>query len=402
MKNIGVFWKERGDVAKQNAEQDTKPQAQSGNFELQFNLWNVLACDKQNNASKRKKDFYALDIGLICPISTGEMALLLPFKIKGAHTGGSGKNEPEGAKFEDLNTILRGERELICTIFNDNLTCKEGEDNLYLLTKEGRDEFKLIMYSLGADNIIENTYDLSSNTTVLKFKIFTDFNTIYNNKYSNYRIFLRFRFLLDDLSAFSTKKNISNDFIQSAFSSSRLFDFRINDIRALQSRQDKKEEVLTNAGYKMPLFKKIHFFYMSDPEETITNGSKVKLDSRILESEQWNGYMGDYALVGENLAHHWKSPSGNGANNEPITSMSLFFKTEYTDWNAKRILLYLFVVALLSLLATAFANIISSLLSLNDNPLCSSSDWSVGIWSALTVIIAWMIWHQTMKRSRRS
>lgn len=46
---------------------------------------------------------------------------------------------------------------------------------------------------------------------------------------------------------------------------------------------------------------------MADSEESVENGSSIKLDKRLLENERWHSYLGDkIEFVSENVAHHWK------------------------------------------------------------------------------------------------
>ena len=225
------------------------------------------------------------------------------------------------------------------------------------------------MYELSQENIISLIYDETADVTELTLSINTSFN---NKKFESYSVFVRFRLKLHDLSCFARKKQVSNDWLQSAFSSTYMFDIRVNDGRELSK---KKRELVEHKGYRMPLFTKIHFFYMADSEEMVENGSSIKLDSRLLEKDRWHNYLGqNLEFVSENLAHHWKSkidkcikPQLISIVNDFIlvkTSMdvrnvhgfTLYFKTKFEDLRISRIILYLTIVILLGLISSVFAS----------------------------------------------
>lgn len=85
--------------------------------------------------------------------------------------------------------------------------------------------------------------------------------------------------------------------------------------------QKKKKELEEFNGFHLPEFKKIHFFYMSDSEETVENGSSMKLDSRLLEKERWHSYLGkNIEFTSSNIAHHWKRTSKETLRLKNITS----------------------------------------------------------------------------------
>ena len=174
-------------------------------------------------------------------------------------------------------------------------------------------------------------------------------------------------------------KKVSNDWLQSAFSSSYLFDIRLNDVRELSK---KKKELVEFKGFRLPKFSKVHFFYMADSEESVENGSSIKLDKRLLENERWHSYLGDkIEFVSENVAHHWKRKEEfkfglekvNTQNLQnpnlqfkpsiqPVKNFTLFFKTEFSDCQKKRLFIYILIVVLLGTVASAIIAFIDSLI----------------------------------------
>ena len=305
-------------------------------FEFQINLWNS---DVKSLTSNHKYRFRAIDFGIICPLSTKKIVLLLPFKT-------------EKSDFHDLVKCLSLDADLLCTVFNEDLkSTSEPSKSYYKI--DGK-KIKLLMYELSKENIEEFIYDEQTNVTQITIKVNSDFNT---SKFENYRLFVRFRIMLKSFDSFAKKKKVSNDWLQSAFSSTYMFDIRLNDVRELSK---KKKELVEFNGFKLPSFSKVHFFYMADSEESVENGSSIKLDKRLLENERWHSYLGDnIEFVSENIAHHWKckteiklgiskvdtaNPENPNVTLSPdyrsITNFTLFFKTEFSDCQIKRLILY--------------------------------------------------------------
>mgnify|MGYP004518350417 CR=1 FL=1 len=361
MKSIGVFWSEYSQQDKGKLKecplQDGKKlpvrvENKEDKFELQVNLWNCRVKDLQ---STLLFPFLAIDFGVICPIKTKQLAFLLPFKV-------------EKDKFVDLADILFHHSELLCSIFNENLgISKRFNDNYYCIDGDR----KLLMYELSVDNIIEMNYDDANNATLIRFSINSDF--LEDN--SERRLFLRFRFSLDNLDCFAIKKRISNDWLQSAFSSTYLFDIRINDARELSK---KKIELLEMHNYHFPKFKKVHFLYMADATESIESDNSVSKDSRLLEKDRWTPYLGEnLQFTSENIAHHWKLKESKSIGiarsilhdgkldvkyvpiTKPFSSFTLFYKTIFSELETNRIALYSIIVILLGILSSAIVTIVS-------------------------------------------
>lgn len=390
MKSIGVFWKKEDDRTfcqqcphhKMEIEpSETNNKKTDEDFEFQINLWNS---DVKSLTSNHKYRFRAIDFGIICPLSTKKIVLLLPFKT-------------EKSDFHDLVKCLSLDADLLCTVFNEDLkSTSEPSKSYYKI--DGK-KIKLLMYELSKENIEEFVYDEQTNVTQITIKVNSDFNT---STFENYRLFVRFRIMLKSFDSFAKKKKVSNDWLQSAFSSTYMFDIRLNDVRELSK---KKKELVEFNGFKLPSFSKVHFFYMADSEESVENGSSIKLDKRLLENERWHSYLGDnIEFVSENIAHHWKckteiklgipkvdttNPENPKVNLSPsyrsITNFTLFFNTEFSDCQIKRLILYVLIVMLLGFIASAFVTLIDSWLSC----LCAYKQLA---WVTLIIILCFILY----------
>lgn len=369
MKSIGFFWTNSEDeneccrkcphLKEDTTQSNSASKEQTGDeFEFQINLWNS---DVKSTVTNEKYRFRAVDFGIVCPLSIRKFVLLLPFKA-------------DISEFHDLVRCLSLDADLLCTVFNEDLKSTSEPSKSYHTIEGGK--VKLLMYELSKENIEDFTYDEQTGVTQITVTINSDFNT---ESFSEYRLFVRFRILLKSFLAFAKKKKVSNDWLQSAFSSSYLFDIRLNDVRELSK---KKKELVEFKGFKLPKFSKVHFFYMADSEETVENGSSIKLDKRLLENERWHSYLGDkIEFVSENIAHHWKKKEerrlvltsvdfqnqqmptvGIKPSSTSIINFTLFFKTEFSDCQRKRLFIYLLIVVLLGTVASAIIAFIDSLI----------------------------------------
>ena len=366
MKSIGIFWKSNHDeddycqrcphgkdkVRETNENCPSKDEL----FEFQINLWNTDVINVANNDRHR---FRAIDFGIICPLSTRKLVFLLPFKV-------------DKSAFHDLVKCLSLDTDLLCTVFNEDLKSTSEPAKSY--HKIESPNIHLLMYELSKENIESLVYDDAVDVTEMTISINTNFE---DEKLNDYQLFIRFRLKLNSFDSFAKKKRISNDWLQSAFSSTYMFDIRLNDVRELSK---KKKELVEFKGYQLPVFKKIHFFYMADSEENVENGSAMTLDKRLLEKERWHSYLGEnIVFASENIAHHWKSKmktpfklekvnviDGKQSKEEFVSdekfilNFTLFFKTEFSDYQFSRILLYAIIVVILGSLASAIISLIGS------------------------------------------
>ena len=287
-------------------------------MEVHINLWNVR--------TKGGLDFFAIDFGLKFDKDVEAMKLVLPF-------------ETNKEDFSDLAHILTNNKSLLCTVFNADMSISsEQSDSIHnIVNNDSKEEMSI--YELSYRNLEWKEFDSESNSTELtitpKYK---------SENINGKKVYVRFRIKLHDIDMFAHTRKLSNDLIQSAFSSTRLFDIRLNDKREI----DKKliESVLYE-NFQMVKIEKMHFFYMADAEESLENGSNIALDTRMLEKERWNPYLEETEMSSEYLAYHWKL-SRNKQDKPLYSTFSVFFKANYTSYDIKRILKYTMIVIMLS------------------------------------------------------
>lgn len=361
MKSIGLFWKpsvqEKENTCPHKEEckiikQDVAKKEDE--FEIHVNFWNTEINDV---VSHKRKHLYALDFGVVCPLNLKELVLLIPAKV-------------EKDQFVDLVSRLASDRELMCTVFNENLTIASKPTKSYHLIRNENESLLFLLYELSNENIVDINYSRDNGYTVIK--IANNLETISPKTAKN--IYVRFRILLNDVHAFSIQRNVSNDWFQSAFSSSYMFDFRLNDVREFDKKVSEK---LKHDHYEMAKLNKVHFFYMADADEVVENGSSMKLDSRLLETQRWHSYFGNNVQLNrENLAHHWKKcilktvrkdDEGNLVDEyvrTPFDDFSLYFKVVYSHYKYRRVLIYSTIVFILGFLASSAVSFLQSLWNL--------------------------------------
>ena len=334
MRSIGLFVKQNNDAS------DKEKKDHSNLMEIHINLWNVR--------TKGGDDFYAIDFGLKYHKDVDSIKLVLPFDAK-------------QEDFSDLAHVLTNNKSLLCTVFNADMSISsEQSDSIHDVINLDSGE-KMAIYELSSRNIEWKPFDKDCNSTELTITPRYEKEKIKEDK-----VYVRFRIKLHNLSMFAHTRKLSNDLIQSAFSSTRLFDIRLNDKREI----DKKliEDIVYD-DYKMVKIEKMHFFYMVDAEETLENGSNIPLGTRMLERERWNPYLEDSEMNEEYLAYHWKLNCQKKEDViEPYATFSVFFKTNYTSYDIRRIFRYSIIVILLSFLGSL---IVSAFFSSGENRLYS-------------------------------
>lgn len=233
------------------------------------------------------------------------------------------------------------ESKLISTLFNDNLNLQIDSNSDFAKVTNGDVNKDFFTYKLKEDNI-----------SVGKFKdgviIKISFKLI--SKVKNEKLYIRFRINKDYSDTFCTISKPANEVLQSQFSKTELFNFRINEVR------DISNEVLEKINInKLVRFERILFFYICSTSDEYLYSHKPYSGLRILEKDKWNTYIGDDVLNNTNniLAYQFKETAkkegGNSENVVLINDYNFLFQTKYDHNNKKTIwkyLLYLFLITL--------------------------------------------------------
>lgn len=174
--------------------------------------------------------------------------------------------------------------------------------------------------------------------------------------------YIRFRIQIKKSGEFIIERNLSNDFLQSAFSKIELYDLRFNEARNIH---DKINEQFKEEEYMLARFHDAHIFFVSSSKVQVNNGSKIKTDSRIIEPDIWSEYEPPHNPDNIFIAHHWKmipqdtyEHKHNKRTNK--VALDIFFSAVSPRFRFGTVVLYVFVVVLLgcigSILATDFTS----------------------------------------------
>lgn len=247
----------------------------------------------------------------------------------------------EKSSLVDLGCKLKTS-EAVSTIFNDFYKMESGPG------KSSMDKFFIdegnafYVFELGENNIKVENNEQSLNGTFVTLSIPIP-DELRQTKFNLY-IRLRCNICSPEGRKFlKHDEQISNNFLQAAFSRMELYDFRLNDIR---NTDDKVFQELTSKNcFKLVEMRKVHFFFMTGAKDHVVNGNTDRMDTRMLEIDKWAEYRGktfEHALV----AYHWKKKKEK-EDPENIKSFEVFFRNTCNNVNWLLVVSYLcFLVAI--------------------------------------------------------
>lgn len=339
MKSIALYYSTKNQTADGATDAvDAAPKVkQKGNLcaEFHVNIWKV----EEGRVFLRPR--LCLDMGVLFPKSCKALCFYLPFEIEDS--------------IVDLSDYLSSDKQTLSAVFNTEVKCwPNGNQNFYNVIFPEDTDRQFYLYKLGDLNIEKTPVGNDSKDGIfLTVKINGEpSKDAEKSDIDSDQIYVRFRLRLKKACTFVRSEHISNDLLQAAFSSTDLYDIRINESRVLSSKI--KEQMELNSFLPF-MFEKIHLFYMVDTRENVDNGSSLKQDTRIVEKEQWGRYLPESSLHNTTfVAYHWKKrkKAKIGGLEEPFESFNVFFSTIYPKTNGWRLAAYTFVVVMLGFLGS--------------------------------------------------
>ena len=249
-------------------------------------------------------------------------------------------------------------------IFNTDGSIQAKESySVYSFEKENKKE-NLLLFPLNQD--LEKIYFLEPDDEKRKTDIvfnFAIFNAYLNrkNEFAEIKdVYIRLRITSSEL-----KNSIyfdcepSNKSFESAFSGTRIFDFKINEKRNLGIRTIKNVDL---NKYIFPEIKTVHLLIMEPSSYDVESFANKQMTCRELEGDLWNDYFKntiDYSQ-GRILAYHWKFEG----------ECSCLVKVKYSKTNLRTLSAYILVVLALGMLGS-FAVTMLQTVSGNDFVLIS-------------------------------
>lgn len=155
-----------------------------------------------------------------------------------------------------------------------------------------------------------------------------------------YNVYIRFR--IDGLqdNDFCYNEDISNDFLQSAFSKTEMAEVKFNEKRTI----DHNDFQTITKSHTFLNLSTINFFFTGSSEDESVVGTKNFDDCELLDEELWKGYIGGMNPMNKKcISYHWRISN----------IQKIFFRTVYSSRDKWKMMKYAFVVILLSFIASA-------------------------------------------------
>lgn len=326
-------------------------------FDFHANFWS------ENITTKGTKPTYPyLDIGI--KISKWRdlenITFHCPFEVK-------------KGDLKDLTSNLK-QQETEELVFND--TCKPEASGDYCIVhigNEGNNNLLLypLAFSSGDENMNPNVKictsfgcEKESRETDLVID-FLSFQKLLINSGSRSKpsiqsgdtpIYIRFRIGSSELkNKIYFDSNPLNKSFETAFTKSRIVDFKLNEERNLSKYTRHIKDVEDS---HLAVFHAIHFLIMEPSYYDVEYFSDKKMSCRELEEKQWNDYYGGQIDTDKEhvLAYHYSQKAMSGDLLAGSFSMLIKIKAFQSNWNT--IVEYMLIVVVLGILGSALENII--------------------------------------------
>lgn len=276
--------------------------------QIHFNLWN-----------SKKNNLHFLDIGILCENDFSTIMINLP-------RGDSSKVlETEDLSEKMVNNIPNA-------IFNEAIDIEE-RDKLKIFKFKSAEKEPFIVFPFDSINCInKDNYDIKITVQKTNYKLNSE---EIKNKY------YRFRIKNFDHSTVIIEIASKSKSFESSFSSCKIVDFRLNDLKLLKNSIVQK--IVTNS---YP-FLKVHFLYIADIDEDIQLASD-NYSARFLEREVWDDYLNlkQDKIKTDMIAYHLRE--------KETFSTSFLLKCRYNNTSFKHLSIYATIVIGLAFVANVF------------------------------------------------
>ena len=268
---------------------------------MHFNLWD----SKRNN-------LHFLDIGILCKNDTFNIKIGLP------KCGNSLDIEDLSSKFID---------NIPNAIFNSSIDIEET-NRIRVFKIENN--VKFVLSPIDTDKCVNK--EIQNEICISVEKQMLPQNNVPIAEYRYYRFRIK-NFALNKVIIEVDSKSKS---FESSFSSCKVIDFRINDLKLLPVVDAQK---FASSSDK---FEKIHFLYITDINEDVQlSGSDCT--SRFLERDLWNNYLDLSEQKFDMIAYHLRKEKSLDAN--------FLIKCNYNKTSIWHLVVYAIVVIILAVIA---------------------------------------------------
>lgn len=262
--------------------------------------------------------------------------------------------EVDAKEIEDLSEKM-SLKDNANIIFNDDCEI-ETKDNYTIVQMP--DEQRLLAFPLftGMKGIctVEKSTECGETRIVFDFQKFHEYVREVDKLKDLEIIYIRFRIKdveLRDHIYFDNEP--LNKSFESAFSGTRIIDFKVNEKRNIPDSI--RTEIIVNRE-KWVEFGNIHFLAMMPSSYNLTPLCEERMTCRELEQELWDDYLGtkiDFSK-GHVLAYHWRKKA---TEEKTIEDFSCLMKVDYSKTKLVTIIAYALSVVALGMVGSLLANI---------------------------------------------
>ena len=232
---------------------------------------------------------------------------------------------------EDIGNRLN-KKELLRAVFNEPYNFTTNDNDKYITVKNSTKALFNI-YALDINNDIK--LDAKYNGTIVRFPF---------KMFDNLPSYYRFRVKSAFVSELSYIFKPSNSFLESAYSSIEIIDFRINDYRNLGTSLI--EHIQEKSAFNIAL---IHYFVMRSIKDEYIISNQELYSVRQLEKETWGNYItAEDHLYEESFAYHFKKKASDEdkASNKFVSDFSAVLKFRFEDSKFVKYFMWLLAFAL--------------------------------------------------------
>lgn len=334
MKSFGLWYKRSDDNEEKNIE--VKPKAS-----LHVNFW---SCEDLLGTKNAINPYLDIGIKIENYKLIEELCFHCPFPLS------------KDDNIKDLTGKLE-KKSNACLIFNEDCEVETRDSYTIIKIENEKENEELLLFSL--DQVVKDVCEVQKSeaeeeTNILfKFKDFIEYIDHINRLKELDKIYIRFRIKdvsLNDYLFFDSEP--LNKSFESAFSGTRIIDFKINEKRNI----NEMEKAAIVVGKREWLnIKKVHFLVMIPSSYDLESLSSYDLNCRELEEHVWDDYLGDEIDTnkGHVLAYHWKTV-------EESQVFSCLVKIKYYKARISTILSYIFMVISLGIVSSVIVTGISN------------------------------------------
>ena len=240
-------------------------------------------------------------------------------------------------------------------VFNEDCEI-ETKDNYTIIQRTTQDKLLVFPLFTVINNVckVEEVPDSEGTKIIIGFDKFHDYVKEVDKLKDITTIYIRFRvknLTLRDYIYFDSEP--LNKSFESAFSGTRIIDFKVNEKRNIEDSV--RTETIVNKEI-WAVFKNIHFLAMLPSSYDLTSFCEEPMTCRELEPELWDDYLGtsiDFNK-GHVLAYHWRKKVDK---NSDISDFSCLVKVNYSKTKVKTILAYALSVVALGMMGSIAATV---------------------------------------------